>query len=165
MLAGVDSSHELQTDVLPQVRQPEGVSPHQREPARQPNQEPAHRVRAGLQMTTTRRLIIGSALVWSLAAFASPAEAGERTKSMGLWCSAKAADLATTELALSRGGFESNPLMKDRGVRIGAGVASCVVAGEADYRLRRHKKSRWALRIIGIGLMSYAAIHNSQVGK
>lgn len=116
-------------------------------------------------MTTTRRLLIGAALVCSLASVASPAEAGERATSYGLFCGAKAADLGSTEYALSRGAVETNPLMQSRGVRIGAGVASCVVAAEVDHSLRRHKKSRWAVRVIGIGLLAYATQNNARTGR
>ena len=115
-------------------------------------------------MSYKLRLLIGAGLVCSLASVASPAEAGERTTSYALFCGAKAADLGSTEYALSRGAIETNPLMQNRGVRIGAGVASCVVAGEADYRLRNHKKSRWAVRVIGIGLLAYATQNNARTG-
>jgi hypothetical protein len=108
-------------------------------------------------------LILG--LLLALTVGAGSARAGERTKAVAVWCSAKAADLATTEMALSRGGHESNPLMRDRGVRIGAGVASCVVAAEADHKLRKHRKSRWAVRILGLGLMAYAVQNNARVSR
>lgn len=109
-------------------------------------------------------LLILSALL-ALTLGAGSAQAGSRTESYGLWCGAKAADLASTEYALGRGAVESNPLMKDRGVRIGAGVASCAVAAEVDHRLRKHTKSRWAVRIIGVGLMAYATQRNARTGR
>ena len=103
------------------------------------------------------------ALTFALVLMASVASAGERTKAYSLWCGFKAADLASTELALSRGGHESNPLMRDRYVRYSAGVGSCVLAAEADHRLRKHTKSKWALRVLGIGLMGYAVQRNARV--
>lgn len=110
-----------------------------------------------------RRFGHAGAFVLVLALLAGPAWAGERTKAVAIWCGAKAADLATTELALSRGGFESNPLMRDRAVRYGAGIGSCVLAAEADHRLRGHKKARWAVRILGLGLLGYAVQRNARV--
>lgn len=92
---------------------------------------------------------------------AVPAHAG-RAGSIGLWCGAKTGDLLTTEFALRNGAHESNPLMQDRAVRVGAGVATCVAAGEVDHRLRKHSKTRWVYRALGIGLMGYAVHRNAQ---
>jgi hypothetical protein len=91
--------------------------------------------------------------------------AGDRAKSYALWCSAKAGDLVTTELSLSRGGVEQNPLMKNRAVRISAGVGVCVVAAEVDHKLQKHTKTRWVVRALGVGLMAYAIQKNARVGK
>ncbi|MCP4201817.1 MAG: hypothetical protein GY769_07785 [bacterium] len=56
---------------------------------------------------------------------------------------AKMADLGTTEMALSRGGFEANPFMQNQGFRWAYGT----VAPLAVYELGRRMKSRRA-RII-----------------
>ncbi len=92
---------------------------------------------------------------------AVPAHAG-RAGSIGLWCGAKTGDLLTTELALRNGAHESNPLMKNQATRIGVGVGTCVVAGEVDHRLRKHTKTRWIYRALGVGLMGYAIQRNAQ---
>lgn len=113
-------------------------------------------------MTRIRR---AGSLVLLLVLTASVASAGDRATAYGLWCGVKAADLATTEYGLSRGAREANPLMQNRAVRVGVGVSSCIVAAEVDHKLRKHKKSRWALRIVGIGLLSYAAVHNARVAR
>jgi hypothetical protein len=95
---------------------------------------------------------------------AVPAHAG-RAGSMALWCSAKGADLITTEMALRNGAYESNPLMRNQTVRIGSGVGICLAAGEVDHRLAKHKKLRWVIRGLGIGLMGYAAARNAGNAK
>ncbi len=109
----------------------------------------------------TRPVVLAAGLFLA----ASTAQAGERTNRYAAWCSFKAADLASTEYALSRGGYESNPLMQNRGVRYGAGIGSCVLAAEMDHKLRKHTKSRWAVRVIGMGLMAYAVQRNLKVGR
>ncbi len=107
----------------------------------------------------------GAVVLAGLFLAASTAQAGERTNRYAAWCSFKAADLASTEYALSRGGYESNPLMQNRGVRYGAGIGSCVLAAEMDHKLRNHAKSRWAVRIVGMGLLSFAVQRNLRVGR
>lgn len=105
--------------------------------------------------------MIGRRLLPLLFVLLAPsAFAGERANLHLGWCSLKAADLASTELALSRGGYEANPLLRERAVRYGVGAGTCMLVAEADWKLRKHKKSRWAVRIIGIGLWGYATAHN-----
>lgn len=102
----------------------------------------------------------GAVLLLLLAAPA--ARAGERALPYGLWCGARAADLGSTELALARvpGAFEANPLLRERGVRLGLGAATCVGMAEVDHSLRGRRKTRWAVRLVGLGLWGYAVQHN-----
>jgi hypothetical protein len=71
-------------------------------------------------------------------------------------CGATGVDLGTTELELAQGGSEANPLIRNRGVRIGTGVVAC---GTTHWLADRHPKvARWvarigiAARVIAIGL-------------
>lgn len=107
------------------------------------------------------------ALAGMLLLLPGAAQAGDRVGSYAVWCGAKAADLASTERALARGGtHEANGLMQDRGVRFGAGAAVCAAVSELDHRyFRGHTKSRWALRIVGVGLMAYAVQNNERRGR
>ena len=69
------------------------------------------------------------------------------------------ADLATTEIALTRDGAEeANPLMQNQGVRIAASVAAPLAVYYAGKKLG--KKTRIALYIgVSVG-WAYLAMHN-----
>ena len=114
-------------------------------------------------MKNALRFSVATLFLVGVAGMACGEEKGSRLSSGLVWCGAKAADLGTTEWALSNGAHENNPLMRNRSVRIGAGVATCALAGEVDYRLRSKRKTRWAFRALGIGLMAYAAQRNARV--
>lgn len=69
--------------------------------------------------------MIAGALLLS-AALQGPPPPGPRGKAdVWLACGAMVGDLATTEWAVSRGGVEANPLVKNRGVRLGLGAVQC----------------------------------------
>lgn len=122
---------------------------------------PRVRAEMGLAAKPVLRAAVVSLFLVALAAgSASPAHAG-RLESYSMWCGAKAADIVTTEMALGNGARELNPLMQKQSVRFGAGALVCVGASEGDHLLRRHKKLRWTVRILGVGFMSYAAIRNA----
>jgi hypothetical protein len=118
-------------------------------------------------MGKAKRLAIGAALTWALAAVASPAEAGGRAQSYGIHCGLKAADLASTELAFAKNpvAYETNrmPGMQSTAGRAAWGVGTCAVAAEVDHRLRKHTKGRWVFRILAGGLMVYAVQNNLRV--
>ncbi len=98
-----------------------------------------------------------------------PLYAGARTEAYAWNCGFKVADLASTQHALARNPYsrEANPLpgMQSVGGRVGWGVGACAVASEADYRLRNHKKSKWALRVLVAGMWGYATVNNMRVAE
>lgn len=106
------------------------------------------------------RVVTATALVCLLL----PSGAHADTKGgYAFWCSLRAADLASTEYALARGGREGNPLMRNRSVRVAVGgVASCVVLSEADKRLSK-KGRKWA-RIIGGTVLGAVVVSNMRGG-
>lgn len=69
-------------------------------------------------------------------------------------------DLASTEIALSRGGIERNPLGQTRLARVGLKVAATPALVWADRKLGRKS---WLLRIVYAGGMSYVVMHNLRV--
>lgn len=112
-----------------------------------------------------RGMLILSALL-ALSLGAGSAHAGSRAESYAIHCGLKAADLASTEIALARPGtFEGNPLMGNRGARLGIGLGSCVAVSELDHKLRKHRKSQWAVRILAGGLLAFAVQSNARVGR
>jgi hypothetical protein len=81
---------------------------------------------------------------------------------------ASAADFATTELGLSRGLQEGNPVASQRGVRLVHHVVGPAAVYWTTERLQKSGKTRLALglRIALMAAYSYAAIHNlRQVGS
>jgi hypothetical protein len=111
-----------------------------------------------------RRLLIAALFLYGISSFAM---AGERTDSYLFHCSLKAADLGSTEYALSRGAYEGNPMpgMQSLSGRVAWGVGTCAVVSEVDYKLRKSPKARWAVRILAGGLMVYAIGNNVKVGR
>lgn len=102
-----------------------------------------------------------AAIVLAILGLSTAAHAGSRTTSYALFCSAKAVDLGTTERFLSRGDVEANPLMQSRALRIGAGMAvACVGAAEVDHRMAKYRKTRWAFRVLALGVSGYAVQRN-----
>lgn len=75
---------------------------------------------------------------------------------------ASAADLFSTEFALSAGCYEANPLMRERPVRIGLKAASTVAVLAGTEHLKRHGHSRAAsvLRWSVAALWASAAVWN-----
>lgn len=127
------------------------------------DQQQLDRERRGLLDAFRSKVVTaGLALLFALAA--GQAQAG-RVESYSIHCGLKAADLGTTEVVLARGGYERNDLMKDRGVRIGAGVGTCIVAAEVDHKLRKHTKSKWVFRVLAGGLLVFAVQHNARAGR
>ena len=62
-------------------------------------------------------------------------------------CAATAADLGLTEVALARGWEESDPLIRNRGVRLGSGVVTC---GVQHFLAANHPKVSRVVSKIGI---------------
>ena len=75
---------------------------------------------------------------------------------------ASAADFATTELGLSRGLQEGNPVAGRRGIRLAHHVVGPAAVYWTTERLRRSGKPKLALglRIALMSAYSYAAFHN-----
>lgn len=105
------------------------------------------------------RVVTATALVCLL--LPSGAHAGNKS-SYGFWCSLRAADLGSTEYALSRGAVEGNPLMRTRSSRVAVSAASCVVMSEADKRLS--KKGRRIARVIGGVVLGAVVVSNARGG-
>lgn len=80
------------------------------------------------------------------------------TPSILLWCSLKLFDLSSTEIALSSGGYELNPLMRTRTSRMLVGTTSCLATAWVDKKL--DKKYRRYLRIFGILGTSFVVANN-----
>lgn len=73
-----------------------------------------------------------------------------------------AGDILSTEYALAGGGSELNPLLQNRGVRIGSSVAFPVAANYLTEELRKDGHPRLALwlRVAVVALKGYAIVHN-----
>jgi hypothetical protein len=78
---------------------------------------------------------------------------------------ASAADFATTELGLSRGFQEGNPVASNRGARLVHHVLGPAAVYWTSDRLQKNGKRRLALglRLALMAAYSYAAIHNLRV--
>lgn len=101
----------------------------------------------------TRRIAV---LTLGLSLLSSPLLAQEEEKEgkgpLLYYASLHMADLLSTEVALSRGAEESNPLVKDRLVRIAVKGGATFLMYKGDTALRGHTKTRWAARIlVGVG--------------
>lgn len=74
----------------------------------------------------------------------------------------QAGDFASTEYLIENGGYERNPLMRNRGVRIGSVVAFPLVSNYLSEELRKegHPKLALWMRIAVVGLKGYAIAHN-----
>jgi len=81
---------------------------------------------------------------------------------------ASAADVVTTEWALRRpGGYERNPFMGDRSVRLAAHAAVPAVAWWTTEWLQRNR-SRKAALFLRIGITAgytFLAVHNARVAR
>jgi hypothetical protein len=78
---------------------------------------------------------------------------------------ASAADFATTELGISRGLQEGNPVASNRGARLIHHVLGPAAVYWTSDRLQKNGKPRLALglRLALMAAYSYAAIHNLRV--
>lgn len=76
-------------------------------------------------------------------------------------CVASAADLGLTEVVLARGGAESNPLVRNRGIRISLSAAACawaqIEARGNHPRPAQLRKAKWArLAFVAINIVVLA---------
>lgn len=99
----------------------------------------------------------------TVAADTSASERAAARLDLALVATGQLADVVSTELALSRPGFrESNPLVRERAIRIG--LKAGVVAGlsVACHELRKRNKPGHArlLAIVGFSVGAAAAVHN-----
>jgi hypothetical protein len=78
---------------------------------------------------------------------------------------ASAADFATTEMGLSRGFQEGNPIASNRGARLVHHLLGPAAVYWTSDRLQKNGKPRLALglRLALMAAYSYAAIHNLRV--
>ena len=93
-----------------------------------------------------------------------PELVGEWKEDMAWIAAGRALDVGMTEWALSRGLREGNPLMQNRGVRIGASAVFVVAGGLAcrELRQRGHPgKAKWLSR--GIFALSAGLAVNALV--
>lgn len=94
---------------------------------------------------------------------ATEEEPGRLYRALG-WAAfgGSAGDFASTEYVLANGGFELNPLMQTRGVRIGATVAFPFAVNWMTEELRKdgHPKLALWMRVGLVGLKGYAVFHN-----
>ena len=73
-----------------------------------------------------------------------------------------AGDLASTEIGISQGAIEANPLMRNRAVRISSHAVVAVVANHATARLHRagHEKMALWMRIAMVAGYGYIISRN-----
>jgi hypothetical protein len=96
------------------------------------------------------------------------AEPGRMTRRVGIPAviAGSLGDLITTEIALSRGAREANPIMAKAGgpgraaLKAGAMVPLIIVA---DRARKKHPKASLAALLIAGGIQGAAAIHNTRV--
>jgi hypothetical protein len=144
----------------------EEIAEAKRTAARELWARPPHRIRSLRHLLA---LVLGLSALLSTAAPAAAdddvqvEEPGRLYKALG-WAMfpASAGDFASTEYALAGGGSELNPLMQNRGVRIGGSVAFPFVANYLSEELRKdgHPKLALWFRIAVVGLKGYAVFHN-----
>lgn len=78
-----------------------------------------------------------------------------------VYVAGSAADLASSEYAIARGGVEQNPLQQTRGLRIGVQTATAGVGCWADAKLaKRHRNGARVLRVAVLALKIGLAVHN-----
>jgi len=113
--------------------------------------------------------IAKAALLFLLAlALSAPLAAEEKREESRLFralgyamFASKAGDFASTELVLATGGYETNPLMQNRGTRIAGTIAYPVIANYATAKVyQKHPKLAIATRIAIVGLYGWAVAHN-----
>jgi len=97
------------------------------------------------------------ALALLLAASTASADLGD-----SLILGASGADIITTEMALRRGGYEANPLMREPGVRVLSKLAAGVIVVWAHRKLKRdgHSTKAKLVVIIAVVLWGGAAVWN-----
>ena len=103
-------------------------------------------------------------------AYDQPAEVGFRSGELKtpalLYGACALADLATTEYALGLGAYESNPIMRRRGIRLGMELG--VVAGttwiDRWAQRRAGNRAMWVFRGVLVGATGALAVHNIRVG-
>lgn len=117
-------------------------------------------VRPDLPVDTARRIL--AACLAEREHTPEPAEESALFRALGIaQYPAKLADFASTEVALSRGGYEANPLMTSRSVRVATTVAVPAFVNWSSAKLyRRHPKWATTMRVIGIGIPVALAANN-----
>jgi ABC-type enterobactin transport system permease subunit len=76
------------------------------------------------------------------------------------------ADLAITEVALSRGFNEANPAMRSRGVRMvakGVAIPAALTAWDRYLVRKGKKKAAWGFRVLNLGVYGYVTYRNSRL--
>ena len=135
---------------------------------------PASQVRLSAQEMTVRALATLQAERGSRAALARPRylpvgpEPPPSRLSSYFWhAPGHIGDLVSTEVGLSRGARELNPLMQTTGARIAVKALMITAVAEVDYRLSKRKshKALWVLRGVGLAATSAAIVHNLNQGE
>jgi hypothetical protein len=114
-----------------------------------------------VKMKMKRRTVIAAAV---LSLGMVPSVSAGRLESYSVMCGLRAADYASTRYALQNPNvMEGNPLMRGPVQHAAVSVGTCVAMSEADHALRGHKKTRWTIRFVFIGLSAFVVTSN--VGK
>lgn len=80
---------------------------------------------------------------------------------IGIYGGAAFADLSSTEIALSHGGMEGHPFMRDRAARIVLKSASTLGMMKLDVWLgRRNRPVQWTVRGVWVVGNGWVAFHN-----
>lgn len=76
-----------------------------------------------------------------------------------------AAEIVTTELLMARGGYERNPLMRNRAVRIGVHIVVPVAVNKATEFIRKEGLPRYALwiRIAVVAMWGFTSARNIHI--
>lgn len=80
---------------------------------------------------------------------------------------ASAADVISTEIALSRGAYEGNPFMRNRPLRISFHIGVPILVNYATEKARKkgHEKVALWMRIALVAGYSAVAVHNLRQGQ
>lgn len=114
-------------------------------------------------------LIVGGVMLAPSCDAAEPDAKPSRLKAYAYYGALHGADVLSTEYALARGRHESNPApwMQSSAGRAVSKALGTVILAEADIYLSRkkHKKTKWVVRIAAAGALGYVTVHNMQAGK
>lgn len=119
-------------------------------------------------------LILAAVLIVGGAMFAPSCEGAEPEKPSRLaryayYGALHGGDVLSTEYALQRGRHESNPApwAKSSAGRVVSKALGTVILAEADLYLSRkkHKKTKWVVRVASGAAMGWAIRHNMQAGQ